>query len=181
MRELNNYHALGAIIAGVNGTAVHRLAVTRELISPVIARDFMKLEILMSSQKSYFAYRLAWDNSSGERIPYLPLHRRDLVSAAEGNATFADDRTNAGSNIAAHPGTAVYMGPAGGRAGGREAPPCGVDPKSRINWRKFEVMGEVIVGIQQAQGTPYTNLRLNEDVRILIMDFRFVKDDDVSF
>jgi len=91
LREMNNYNALGAVIAGIKSTAIHRLAVTRELIPPTIGRDWMKLEILMAQSRSHSAYRLAWENSSAERIPYLPLHRRDLVSAEEGNKTFIGD------------------------------------------------------------------------------------------
>ena len=101
----------------------------------------MRLEILMGTQKSHFAYRLAWENTSSERIPFLPLHRRDLVSAEQGNKTFI---------------------------GGR------------INWKKFEVMGEVIVGIQKSQGTPYPIIPRNEDIQRLILESRIIKDDDVS-
>ena len=99
----------------------------------------------MGTQKSHFAYRLAWENTSSERIPFLPLHRRDLVSAEEGNKTFV-----------------------GGGA-------------RLINWKKFEVMGEVIVGIQRSQGTPYPNVARNDDIQRLILEGRFCKDDDVSF
>ena len=148
LRELNNYNALGAFLASIRGTAVHRLAATRELIPPAIGKDWMKLEILMSHTRSFSAYRLAWDNSSAERIPYIPLHRRDLVTAEEGNRTFiGDERTG------------------------------------RINWKKFEVMGEVIVGLQKAQGLPYRGLgngRMGEQARELVMDVKLVKDDDVS-
>lgn len=99
----------------------------------------------MGTQKSHFAYRLAWENTSSERIPFLPLHRRDLVSAEEGNKTFV-----------------------GGGA-------------RLINWKKFEILGEVIVGIQRSQGTPYPNVARNEDIQRLILEGRFCKDDDVSF
>lgn len=99
----------------------------------------------MGTQKSHFAYRLAWENTSSERIPFLPLHRRDLVSAEEGNKTFV-----------------------GGEA-------------QLINWKKFEVIGEVVVGIQRSQGTPYPNVARNEDIQRLILEGRFCKDDDVSF
>lgn len=104
----------------------------------------MRLEILMGTQKSHSAYRLGWANTSSERIPFLPLHRRDLVLAEEGNPTFIDAE------------------------------------KSRINWKKFEVMGEVVVGIQRSQGTPYPTISRNEDVQRLILDGKFSKDDDVS-
>lgn len=98
----------------------------------------------MGTQRSHFAYRLAWGNTLSERIPFLPLLRRDLVCAEEGNQT--------------HPG----------------------GDTDRINWKKFDVMGEVIVGIQKSQGTPYSTIRQNEDVQRLILDGRFPKDEDVS-
>ncbi|MCJ1403974.1 hypothetical protein MMC11_007198 [Xylographa trunciseda] len=144
LRQMNNYNSLGAVIAGINGTAVHRLAQTRELVSQQAQKEFMRLEILMGTQKSHFAYRLAWENTTTERIPFLPLHRRDLVSAEEGNRTFV------GENL------------------------------DRINWRKFEIMGDVIVGIQRSQGTPYPNISRNMDMQRLILDGKFSKDDDVS-
>jgi hypothetical protein len=145
-------------------------------VSEPTDRDFRRLELLMHTQKSHFAYRLAWENSSGERIPYLPLHRRDLVSAAEGNSTFVGDRKSDISVNQVHPGTAVFTG----RAESKECPPGGVTGKERINWRKFEIMGEVIVGVQRAQGTPYPTFAKNEDVRTLLLDVKLVKDDDVS-
>ncbi|CAD0084426.1 unnamed protein product [Aureobasidium vineae] len=148
LREMNNYNALGAFLAGISSAAVHRLAATRELLSPETGRDWMKLEILMSPTRSYAAYRLAWENSSGERIPYLPLPIRDLVAAAEGNKTYIGDEVN-----------------------------------GRINWRKFEVMGETIVGIQRAQGLPYRNSMLgprNDELRALILNSNMIRDDEVN-
>ncbi|KAL1632479.1 hypothetical protein SLS56_003557 [Neofusicoccum ribis] len=206
LRELNNYNSLGAVLAGLNGTAIHRLSATRDTISPIIAKDFMKLEILMGTQKSHFAYRLAWENSSGERIPYLPLHRRDLVSAAEGNSTFVNDPHRRASNAgllggstsprsAGPPSTpnadaiAALTGNSGNAAAlqaalnrssaqEKEAPPSGVEGKERINWKKFAIMGEVIVGLQRAQGFPYPNIPRNDDVRSMVLDVRICKDDD---
>ncbi|KAJ4297703.1 hypothetical protein N0V90_005598 [Kalmusia sp. IMI 367209] len=177
VRKLNNYNTLGAVLAGVKSTAVHRLAATRELVPQQTSLDFMKLEILMGPQKSYFAYRLAWDNSSGERLPYIPLHRRDLVSASEGNSTFVSDKTKQPELFTPHPGTSVFHGAAGNR-NSREAPPGGVTGKERINWKKFEIMGEVIVGVQRAQGTPYSTWRQNDEIKNLILDIKISKDDD---
>ncbi len=148
LREMNNYNALGAVIAGIESTAVHRLAATIELIPPNMGKDWLKLKILMAPARSHSAYRLAWENSSGERIPYLPLHRRDLVSAETGNASFVGDERD-----------------------------------GKINWRKFEIMGEVIVGMQKAQGMPYKGLGLkgSEQVRDLVLDVRIVRDEEVSY
>ena len=111
---------------------------------PQAQKDFMRLEILMGTQKSHFAYRLAWENTLSERIPFLPLHRRDMVAAEEGNRTFLGD--------------------------GNE----------RINWKKFNVMGDVVVGIQASQGTPYPQIPRNSEIQRLILDGKFVKDEDVS-
>lgn len=148
LRELNNYNALGALIAGVKSTSVHRLGATRELIPQATGKDWLKLEILMAPSRSHFAYRLAWENSSTERIPYLPLHRRDLASAEEGNKTF-----------------------------------IGNESDGRINWKKFEIMGEVIVGLQKAQGMPYKNIagtKGNDQVKELVLGVKLVKDEEVS-
>lgn len=102
----------------------------------------MQLVILMGTQRSHFAYRLAWDNSFAERIPFVPLHLRDLVSAEEGNKTFF-------------------------------AP-------GRINWKKFEIMGEVVIGIQQSQCTPYPYMTKNEGVMKMVMEVKIITDEDVS-
>jgi hypothetical protein len=178
LRQLNNYNGLGAVLAGIKGTAVHRLVATRDLIPQISGRDFLSLETLMGTQRSHFAYRLAWENSSGERIPYLPLHRRDLVSASEGNSTFVGDKKLA-STFDPHPGVSVFKGAPGNRDS-REAPPGGVSGKERINWRKFEIMGDVIIGVQKAQGTPYQNYPKNDEIRNLVLDVKILKDDDVS-
>ena len=141
---MNNYNAVGAIIAGINGIAIHRLAQTRELVPSSVQKDFMRLEILMSTRKSHFAYRLAWENTSSERIPFLPLHRRDLVSAEEGNATFAGPNNES------------------------------------INWRKFEIMGDMIVSLKESQGLPYPHIRQSIDIQRLILECKFSQDEDVS-
>ncbi|KAL2821365.1 ras guanine nucleotide exchange factor domain-containing protein [Aspergillus cavernicola] len=142
LRRMNNYNSLGAVIAGINGTPVHRLSQTQELVPAQTQKGFMRLVILMGTQKSHFAYRLAWDNSFSERIPFLPLHRRDLVSAEEGNRTFIGEN------------------------------------RTRINWRKFEVMGEVVLGVQQSQMTPYPHLHRYEEVARLILDTKLSGHDE---
>ncbi|KAJ5363944.1 uncharacterized protein N7496_009657 [Penicillium cataractarum] len=142
LRRQNNYNALGAVIAAINGTPVHRLTQTRELIPVASQKEFMRLVILMSTSRSHSAYRLAWDNSFSERIPFLPLHRRDLVSAEEGNRTFLGES------------------------------------KSRINWKKFEVMGEVVIGIQRSQKSPHPQAQKYDDVERLILDSKLSGDEE---
>jgi hypothetical protein len=145
LRQMNNYNGLAAVLAGINGSAVHRLAQTRALISPEAQKRHAGLALLMGTQKSHFAYRLAWENSSLPRIPFMPLHRRDLVSAEEGSKTF--------------------VGPNG----------------DRINWKKFEVLGEVLLPIMKSQGQPYPNLQRHDACKELILDCRVTTDDEVGF
>ena len=145
LRYMNNYNSLGAVVSGINSIAVHRLVQTRELIPAPAQKQFMRLEILMGSQKSHSAYRLAWTNTPTQRIPFLPLHLRDLVLAEQGNRT--------------------YVAGAEGE---------------RINWKKFEIMGEVIIGIQRSQEVPYPVFNKNEDVQRLVLDGHFCEDEDVS-
>ncbi|EPE06255.1 ras guanyl-nucleotide exchange factor [Ophiostoma piceae UAMH 11346] len=142
LRQLKNYNGLAAVLAGINGTSIHRLSQTRALVDADVQKRFARLVLLMSTQKSHFAYRLAWENSPLPRIPFMPLHRRDLVSAEEGSRTF--------------------VGPDG----------------DRINWKKFEVLGEVLLPIMKSQGTPYPDLRKHQASREMILDCRMPMDEE---
>lgn len=101
----------------------------------------MRLELLMGTHKSHSKYRLAWENTTTERIPFLPLHRRDLVSAEEGNRTFLPD-------------------------------------SGKINWNKFQVMGDVIMVLVKSQATPYQGLRCNSLVQKMIAEAVTTMNDD---
>jgi hypothetical protein len=153
LRKMNNYSSLGAFIAGINNSSIIRLSATRDLIDPAIGKDFLKLEILMSSQRSHASYRLAWENTRGERIPYFPLHRRDLVAAAEGNKTFIDELD------------------------ARD----GVTKGRRINWKKFEIMGDVVIEIQKARDVAYPTLVRSDEIKSLVVDMEIERDEDVCF
>ncbi|KAI8719236.1 hypothetical protein NCS52_00704100 [Fusarium sp. LHS14.1] len=142
LRQLNNYNGLAAVLAGVNGTAIHRLTQTRSLVPAEVQKRFARLGILMGTQKSHFAYRLAWENSPLPRIPFIPLHRRDLVSAEEGSKTFVGSEGD------------------------------------RINWKKFEVLGEVLLPIMKSQGTAYPNLSKHDTARELILGCRMPTDEE---
>lgn len=148
LRELNNYNCLGAIVAGIHCTAIHRLAATREIVPAEVQKNFLKLEVLMSAQRGHASYRLAWENTTGPRIPFLPLHRRDLVMAEEGNKTWVtvDESEDAQDR--------------------------------RINWNKFHVLGGMLWDLHEAQSMPYDCCTVNEQIRSLVLDGSIVKDDD---
>ncbi|RMZ76170.1 hypothetical protein DV738_g5102, partial [Chaetothyriales sp. CBS 135597] len=94
VRQLNNYNSLGALVAGINGHEIARLAATRELVPAEKQKQFMRLTILTSVSRSHAAYRMAWENSSAERIPFLPLLRQDLTMASTANPTFLGTNIN---------------------------------------------------------------------------------------
>jgi hypothetical protein len=144
VRQMNNYHALGAIVAALNSEEIVRLTQTQEQVSQDQHKKFLSLKILMSHQKSHAAYRMAWENSSAERIPFLPRIQEDLTKAATGNPTFV---------------------------GGR------------INWSKFEVMGETIVGVQRSQDSPYVfegRTARGHDITKMILETRVIEGNEVS-
>lgn len=143
LRQMNNYNGLAAVLAGLGSTAIHRLAQTWNAVSIDVRKRYARLTILMGTQKSHFAYRLAWENSPLPRIPFIPLHRRDLVSAEEGSKTFVGSKGD------------------------------------RINWKKFEVLGEVLLPIMKSQGTQYPSLPKHDTVKEMILGCRMPTDEEV--
>lgn len=142
LRQLNNYNGLAAVLAGLNCISVFRLAQTWCLLNADAHKRFKRLMILMGVQRSHSAYRLAWKNSTSSRIPFLPLHRRDLVSAEEGSRTFLDEEE-------------IY-----------------------INWKKFEILSEIILPLMKSQMLPYSNLIKSKGTRELILDCKIINDDE---
>lgn len=144
VRQMNNYNSLGAIVAGITGHEIARLTATRDLVPADVQKQFLRLTILMGTSRSHAAYRMAWDNSFQERIPFLPLVRQDLTMAASANPTFI------GSNI---------------------------------NWKKFEIMGEVIVGIQKSLENPYvfpSRSHRTEEITRLLLETKILEESEVS-
>lgn len=144
VRQMNNYNSLGAIVAGITGHEISRLTATRDLVPAEIQKEFMRLTILMGISRSHAAYRMAWQNSFNERIPFLPLIRQDLTMAASANQTFI------GANI---------------------------------NWKKFEIMGDVIVGIQKSFENPYSfpaRSHRTEEITKLILETKVLEESEVS-
>ncbi|RPB28042.1 ras GEF [Terfezia boudieri ATCC MYA-4762] len=143
LRHKNNYNALGAVLAGINNTCIHRLTQTREAVNHQTQKKFMRLELLMNTHRSNFSYRLALENTSTERIPFIPLHRRDLVTTDEGNKTFLENQ--------------------------------------KINWNKFQLMGDILMVIVESQRNPYRDLRGNNMVEKMILEATISTNEDELF
>ncbi|KIX01327.1 uncharacterized protein Z518_09052 [Rhinocladiella mackenziei CBS 650.93] len=144
VRQLNNYNSLGAIVAGITGHEIARLTATRDLVPQEVQKQFLRLTILMGISRSHAAYRMAWENSFAERIPFLPLVRQDLTMAASANPTFI------GTNV---------------------------------NWKKFEIMGDVIVGLQRSLENPYSfppKSHRTEEITKLILETKILEESEDS-
>ncbi|POS85605.1 hypothetical protein EPUL_002866, partial [Erysiphe pulchra] len=142
LRQLNNYNGLAAVLAGLNNCAVYRLSQTWSLIPKDVHKRFTRLMMLMGVQRSHSAYRLAWKSSYSFRIPFLPLHRRDLISAEEGSRTFIDANCE------------------------------------YINWKKFEILSEIILPLMKSQMMPCPNLLRSKSTKELILDCKIMIDDE---
>jgi len=167
VRELNDYNGVGAIVAGIHNTAIHRLTATRELLDKDISKDFARLEILMATGRGHAAYRLAWENTSFKgRVPFMPVILSDLVVADACGPTFVDPLN----------------------ADRRLSPTTPISPLDTermtlsINWHKFALMGETLHQLETAQAAiPAHGLSdsiEHEDARILLLDAAVMEDDD---
>ncbi|KAG2229907.1 hypothetical protein INT48_008282 [Thamnidium elegans] len=88
LKRLNNFNTLMAVLAGVNNAAVLRLKRTRELTrvkNKALYEEFLALELLMSSERSFSNYRSTLKQTELPGIPYLGIHQQDLVSLGEAN------------------------------------------------------------------------------------------------
>lgn len=78
-RKLQNFNALMAIVAGLNGSAVHRLKKSWDLV-PQKKRDaFEELKQIMSQQNNYSTLRNLLHSVDPPCIPYLGMYLTDLT------------------------------------------------------------------------------------------------------
>ncbi|TPX38376.1 hypothetical protein SmJEL517_g00194 [Synchytrium microbalum] len=94
LRNANNFNSLMAVLAGLNSAPIARLHNTRKLlVDRTTFQTFEALEKLMSSEKSFSAYRFALKRSELPCIPYLGLFFRDLLYIDEMNKDRRPDGT----------------------------------------------------------------------------------------
>lgn len=171
LRKLNNYNALGAIVAGLKSASISRLGQTWELVEESRRRDFERLGILMSTGRGNHAYRMAWENTFGERIPFMALHRRDLLLAAQNKtfveAPFSEPVSSTTPTTGARPSVTASSAPRSSDA-------------KTINWRKFEIMGETLNAVRHAQAqTTYADVfTANDQVRKIVLNSKIVQDEE---
>ena len=86
LRRDNNYNTLQSVLAGLGNTSIHRLNQTHEAVNnKAVIKAYQSLTRLMKSDRSFAAYRLALENSTGRTIPFLGVHLQDILSISDGN------------------------------------------------------------------------------------------------
>jgi hypothetical protein len=79
LREMDAFDPLMGILAGLNAQPVFRLDESLDLLRPKpVFKKFRSLNRLMSTSKSFAAYRLALSTAGGQMIPYLCVIRSFL-------------------------------------------------------------------------------------------------------
>ncbi|KAF8973945.1 ras guanine nucleotide exchange factor domain-containing protein [Flammula alnicola] len=85
LRQMNNYSALRAFVAGINNASDDPTMEQFKARSPDHAKNLMSWDVLLQQIRAHRAYRLALRNSKGACIPALEVHMSDLIRAHEGN------------------------------------------------------------------------------------------------
>ncbi|KAL0571812.1 hypothetical protein V5O48_010142 [Marasmius crinis-equi] len=90
LRALNNYSALRAFVAGINGSTFpgDQTMERFKSKSPEQAKNLQSWDVLLQAIRAHRAYRLALRNTKGACIPALEVHMSDLIRAHEGNEDF---------------------------------------------------------------------------------------------
>eukprot|EP01090_Pellita_catalonica_P002711 TRINITY_DN12286_c0_g1_i1.p1 TRINITY_DN12286_c0_g1~~TRINITY_DN12286_c0_g1_i1.p1 ORF type:complete len:355 (+),score=31.60 TRINITY_DN12286_c0_g1_i1:201-1265(+) len=94
LRDMNNYHAVTAIVSGVNNSSVLRLKWTRAKVHKRFLTSLKSLEDLVSMEGSFKNYRQALKGSAEPCIPYIGVYLTDLTFVEDGNADTIDGLIN---------------------------------------------------------------------------------------
>ena len=93
LRELNNYSALRAFVAGIH-SSTYSGDQTMELFKakcPEQEKNLRSWDILLRQAGSHRTYRLALKNTKGACIPAQEVHMQDLIKTHEANADMNPD------------------------------------------------------------------------------------------
>ncbi|KAJ3106615.1 hypothetical protein HDU97_005980 [Phlyctochytrium planicorne] len=92
LRVMNNFNTLMAILAGISSAPIQRLRQTYKLVvNRSVFVYHQSLESLMSSERSFSAYRQALKRAESPCIPYLGVFLRDLLYIDEANKDYKAD------------------------------------------------------------------------------------------
>ncbi|XP_042294981.1 RAS guanyl-releasing protein 4 isoform X2 [Sceloporus undulatus] len=83
LRQLQNFSTLMAIVGGLCHSAIARLKDTHALLPSEVTKVLSEMTELLSSSGNYGAYRRAYANCDGFKIPIVGVHLKDLVMLHE--------------------------------------------------------------------------------------------------
>ncbi|CAH7674344.1 ras guanine nucleotide exchange factor domain-containing protein [Phakopsora pachyrhizi] len=97
LRDMDDFHSLMGVLAGIEAQPVYRLEATFEVVQQMDSqayRRYLSLKKLMSSQKSFSAYRLARQTASAQCVPYLGTYLQDITAINEVKEDMKDGKVN---------------------------------------------------------------------------------------
>uniref|UniRef100_A0A8C1WJE0 RAS guanyl releasing protein 3 (calcium and DAG-regulated) n=1 Tax=Cyprinus carpio TaxID=7962 RepID=A0A8C1WJE0_CYPCA len=78
--HLQNFNTLMAVVGGLSHSSISRLKETHSHLSPEVTKIWNEMTELVSSKGNYCAYRKAFSESEGFKIPILGVHLKDLIA-----------------------------------------------------------------------------------------------------
>uniref|UniRef100_A0A673KNM1 Ras guanyl-releasing protein 3-like n=1 Tax=Sinocyclocheilus rhinocerous TaxID=307959 RepID=A0A673KNM1_9TELE len=78
--HLQNFNTLMAVVGGLSHSSISRLKETHSHLSPEVTKIWNEMTELVSSKCNYCAYRKAFSESEGFKIPILGVHLKDLIA-----------------------------------------------------------------------------------------------------
>ncbi|EGG12505.1 uncharacterized protein MELLADRAFT_101565 [Melampsora larici-populina 98AG31] len=97
LRDMDDFHSLMGVLAGIEAQPVYRLEATFEIVQHMDLqsyRRYLSLKRLMSSQRSFSAYRLARQTASAQCVPYLGTYLQDITAVNEVKDDMRDGKVN---------------------------------------------------------------------------------------
>ncbi|KAJ6250339.1 ras guanine nucleotide exchange factor i-related [Anaeramoeba flamelloides] len=89
--QLNNFHSLMSITAGLSASAVHRLSFTRNEVKDTVMDKFQTLQNIMISKDSYKNYRKELKNLKPPCVPFIGIYQTDLTFIEDGNPDYINE------------------------------------------------------------------------------------------
>ncbi|XP_036448511.1 ras guanyl-releasing protein 3 isoform X1 [Colossoma macropomum] len=78
--HLQNFNTLMAVVGGLSHSSISRLKETHSHLSPDVTKIWSEMTELVSSNGNYCAYRKAYSECEGFKIPILGVHLKDLIA-----------------------------------------------------------------------------------------------------
>lgn len=97
LRDVDDFHSLMGVLAGIEAQPVYRLEAIFDLVQQmdlVAYRRYLSLKKLMSSQRSFSAYRLARQTAGSQCVPYLGTYLQDITAVQEVKDDMQDGKVN---------------------------------------------------------------------------------------